>query len=219
MKSPNAHDSRETWLREATVELRPYYASVGYPLPENIRFAIAFPSTGRNGNRLGECWHFSTSADGTFEIIIRADQSDPLEVLGVLAHELVHAVLPADAGHGKLFRHAAIRIGLEGPMRHAMPNTMLREKLTTITARLGPLPHAKLNIALGRTGQPADRARKQGTRLLRVECPAPGCDYNLRGVKRWVVDVQPPPCPFGHGKLIVILPTGDGADATPSDGP
>ena len=49
MKAPtnNHHANRETWLDAATSELRPFFAKVGYPLPDNIRIAIAFTSTGR----------------------------------------------------------------------------------------------------------------------------------------------------------------------------
>src|SRR5208337_5255091 len=121
----NRHDSRESWLRSATVALRPYFETCGFSVPENIRFAIAFPSTGRRGARVGECWHSSTSDDGSFEIIVRADIADPVEVLGVLVHELCHVVLPPDAGHGKLYREVAQKIGLEGKLRHAMPNELL----------------------------------------------------------------------------------------------
>src|SRR6202167_2672522 len=128
----NTHDSRESWLRSATAALRPYSESCGFPVPENIRFAIAFPSTGRRGARIGECWHSSTSDDPNFEIIIRADIADPVEVLGVLVHELIHAVLPADAGHGKLYKEAAIKIGLEVMMRQALPNRLLRPRLVEV---------------------------------------------------------------------------------------
>ncbi len=57
---------------------------------------------------------------------------DPAEVLGILVHELVHAALPPDAKHGKAFRDAALRIGLEGPMRHALPGAVLKERLTQL---------------------------------------------------------------------------------------
>jgi len=112
MKS-NYYDSRESWLRAATNELRPYFVDCGYPLPDKIRFAIGFPSTGRKGNRVGECWHSSTSADEHFEIFIRADFAEPGKVLGVLVHELVHVVVPIEAKHGKLYRAAALKIGLK----------------------------------------------------------------------------------------------------------
>jgi hypothetical protein len=126
--------------------LRSYFTGCGYPLPDHIRFAIAFPSTGRKGNRVGECWHSSTSSDDHYEIIIRADLSEPVEVLGVLVHELVHAVVPVEAKHGKLYRAAAIKIGLEGKMIHALPGILLRNRLAELAVNLGPLPHARLNI-------------------------------------------------------------------------
>src|SRR5947209_6763891 len=80
MKGSNLFDTREAWLRAGANELRSHFRSCGYELAENIRYAIAFPSTGRKGKRVGECWHSSTSADSCYEIFIRADLSDPEEV-------------------------------------------------------------------------------------------------------------------------------------------
>ena len=201
----NTHNSRESWLRSATVELRPYFESCGYPVPENIRFAIAFPSTGRRGARIGECWHSSTSEDANFEIIIRADIADPVEVLGVLVHELVHVVLPVDAGHGKLYRDAAIKIGLEGKMRHALPNQLLRPRLVEVAESLGMLPHARLNIDRGRDNRPADQPKKQKARLLKAECGGEGCGYTVRITAKWVDDIGAPLCPR-HGAMGVDRP-------------
>jgi hypothetical protein len=53
MDKSNSHDTREAWLRAATNELRPYFASCGMDLSEKLRFAIAFTSTGRKGTRRG----------------------------------------------------------------------------------------------------------------------------------------------------------------------
>ena len=212
MKAPaakkNTHDSRESWLRSATAELRPYFDSYGYKIPENIRYAIAFPSTGRAGARIGECWHSSTSDDGNFEIIIRADIADPVEVLGVLTHELIHAVLPADAGHGKLYKDTAIKIGLEGKMRHAMPNQLLRARLAELAESLGALPHAKLNIDRGRDNRPADKPKKQRARLLKAECTGEGCGYTVRITAKWVDELGAPLCPK-HGVMTVDRGGGD----------
>lgn len=185
MKPTNYHDTRESWLRAATNELRPYFENSWYPLPQKIRFAIGFPSTGRRGRRIGECWHSSTSADEHFdqhfEIFIRADIADPGEVLGVLVHELVHAVVPIHAKHGKLYRAAAVKIGLDGPMIHASPGILLRKRLDEIAAILGPLPHARLNIDPGADNRgPADRSRKQTTRMLKAECCKNECGYIVR---------------------------------------
>jgi hypothetical protein len=204
--SSNYHDTRESWLRAATNELRSHFNGNGYPLPDKIRFAIGFPSTGRKGNRVGECWHSSTSVDEHFEIFIRADLAEPEEVLGVLVHELVHAVVPVEAKHGKLYRAAAIKIGLEGKMVHALPGILLRNRLAELALTLGPLPHARLNIERGADNRgPADREKKQRNRHLKAECEAEGCGFIVRVAASQVKTVGPPHCPK-HGAMTVDLP-------------
>lgn len=208
-QTTNKHQTREGWLRAATDLLRQYFSESGFEIPEKMRFSIGFPSTGRQGKRLGELWHGSTSNDETYELFIRADVDTPSEVLGILVHELLHAVLPIDAGHGKLYKDGAAKIGLTGPMRHAMPNALLTGKLETIAADLGPLPHARLNIERGRDNRgPADRPKKQKGRLLKATCPDESCGYNVRVVAKWVADIGPPHCPK-HGAMTM--------DATPDD--
>lgn len=205
----NRHDTREGWLRAATDALRPYFAENGYPLPEKIRHSIGFPSTGKHGKRRGELWHSVTSADETYELFIRADMDDPAEVLGVLVHELVHSVLPLDAGHGKLYKEAAAKLGLTGPMRHAMPNPLLADKLKAIADDLGPLPHAMLYLERGRDGSALVAGpKKQKARLLKAECTGDGCGFNVRIVAKWVAEVGPPHCPK-HGEMRLDSPPAD----------
>ena len=211
MKGSNAFDTREAWLRAAANELRPHFRSCGYELAENIRFAIAFPSTGRKGKRVGECWHSSASADSSYEIFIRADLSEPEDILGVLIKELVHTLLPTDAGHGKLFRTAAARLGLEGPMRQATPGPLLKQLLKTIAGGLGPLPHARLNLeqqpmtTRGTVAVAVDAPKKQGTRYRKAECTDPNCGFTVRVTASHVKTIGPPHCPR-HGAMTVDLP-------------
>ena len=49
--------TRDLWLAHATDALRPLFQDHGLPLSADIRFAIAFTSTGRKGKRVGETWH------------------------------------------------------------------------------------------------------------------------------------------------------------------
>jgi hypothetical protein len=209
VKAPvNHHDFREGWLRAAASELRPYFASVGYPLPDNIRFAIAFTSTGRKSKRVGECWHSAASDDGAYEIFLRADLAEPVEVLGVLVKELIHTTIPPDAGHGKLFKAAALKIGLQGPMRKTEPSVLLQNRLTELAATLGPLPHASLHIdqtPLTAVSVALDRPKKQRGRMIKAECAGEGCGYTLRVAAKWVRDIGPPLCPR-HGAMSVDLP-------------
>lgn len=201
-RTTNDHTSRESYLRAATNELRPYFAKLGLHLPEKIRFAVAFTSHGKKGKVAGECWHAGASDDGHH--VIRADFADREEVLGILVHELVHAGLPPDAKQGKAFREAALRIGLEGPMRHAMPGAVLKERLNELAASLGPFPHARLNFdRVTLAGEvAADRPKKQGTRMLKAECLGAGCGYTVRVAARWIKDCGPPHCPK-HGAMRV----------------
>ncbi len=198
----NDHNSREAWLRAATNELRPYFAKSGLVIPEAIRFSIAFTSQGRKAKVAGEVWPASATDDDHCELIVRADFADPLDVLGILVHQLTHAALPPEAKHGKLFRDAALRLGLEGQMRNALPGAALRERLDELAAALGPLPHARLNFdRVTLSGiDVADRPRKQTTRMLKAECLAPGCGYTVRVAARWIADMGAPHCPR-HGAM------------------
>jgi len=177
-RKANTHTTREGWLQDATKALCPYFESLGYKLPENIRHAIAFTSGGKRGME-GECWHPESSADGHYEIFIRPDNDAPLDVLGILVHELIHTLLPLDAKHGKPFRDVALRIGLEGKMTHTKPTAPLLERLTVMADALGPLPHGALNFAGG-----ADRPRKSGAKYLKAECGA-SCGYTIRLIAKW----------------------------------
>jgi hypothetical protein len=214
MKGSNLFDTREAWLRAGASELRAHFKSCGYELAENIRYAIAFPSTGRKGKRVGECWHSSTSADSCYEIFIRADLSEPEEVLAVLTKELVHTLLPLDAGHGKSFKAAATRIGLEGPMREATPGPLLKERLMGIAGGLGPLPHARLNIeqlpmtTRGTVAVAIDRPKKQATRYRKAQCTDKDCGFTVRVTVSHVKNIGPPHCPV-HGAMTVDMPADD----------
>lgn len=209
MKTTNRFDARESWLRAATGLLHPHFQACGYAIPEKMRFAIAFPSTGRKGKRVGELWHPATSKDGSCELIIRADLDQPADVLAVLVHQLIHAVLPPDAGHGPLFKEAAQKIGLSGKMRDAAPSPLLLPLLTDFAAQLGPLPHAALMLERGPNDKgPIDRPKKQSTRLLKAACADMACGYTVRITGKWVIEVGPPHCPK-HGAMAVDLPDDD----------
>jgi hypothetical protein len=210
MKGGNMHTTRESWLRSATAELRPLFEKLGYQIPEKIRFAIAFTSGGKRTQVAGECWHPASSEDQHYEIIIRADQADPIDVLGVLAHELVHSVLPPAVKHGKEFRLLATKVGLEGKMRYAKPGPILKERLNAIAGNLGPLPHAKLNFVSG-----SDVPKKQKARMLKAEC-GKACGYTIRLTAKWAREGLPV-CPLDarHGRLACDVPEDDEDESAP----
>jgi hypothetical protein len=201
MKNQNTYTTREGWLLAATNELRPHFASHGFTLPENIRLALAFTSTGKRGRMAGECWHANASDDRHFEIYIRPDIADPVEVLGVLVHELCHTLLEPTVKHGKSFRDIALKIGLQGKMRQTIPTQMLMERLQIIAANLGTLPHAKLNFT-----NASEATKKQTKKWMKAECSA-ACGYSFRITSKWA-KIGLPVCPVhpDHGVLVCDAP-------------
>lgn len=226
LRADNIHVFREPWLHGAVTALRPIYRAVEFDnaelsltIPEKIRCAFGITSSGVKSKRKSECWPADASADGYIEIFISPDIAEPLEVLGHLTHALVHACLPNDAGHGPKFKDAAIRLGLVGKLREAMPGKKLNEALAQIAESLGPLPHASLSIQTATVldrpkhedditsqtrPQPADKPKKQKARLIACRCQQENCMV-IRMASKWLENPGPPTCPQ-HGPLIADAP-------------
>ncbi len=60
--------------------------------------------------------------------------------MDVLAHELVHATVGTDAGHGKAFKHCALKIGLQGPMRATTATSQFVTWAEALFKRIGLYP-------------------------------------------------------------------------------
>jgi hypothetical protein len=120
--------------------------------------------------------------------------------MGVLAHELVHATVGNDAGHRKPFRQCALKIGLCGQMRATLETPEFVAWAQEQFQRIGTYPAGFL------TDSP-----KQGTRLLKCECPA--CGYIARVSQKWLQTSGPPICPTDNitmtSKSRIPAPTSD----------
>ena len=205
----NEHDERALWLRAAADALREDFEASGLPLPANIRFG--FSTKGKGTQRTGECWHSPASADGAYEVFIRADQGDALDVLGILVRELVHAALPVEDSHGKKFKAAAAKIGLVGKMRAAVPGRLLEGRLHRLLEDLGPLPHAALDITWSAFAKP----KRQTGRMLKATCAGGNdesgdfkeCGYTVRLASKWAKEYGVH-CPK-HGAIPVEFPSDD----------
>ena len=215
----NQIPNRETWLNDVAGRLRPAFAQLGAPLPERLRIAIGFPSTGRRAKATGECWDSAASADATFEILVRPDLAEAdgalaLSVAVALTRELVHAAVGIQAGRGPAYRIVARGIGLTGPMRATNAGPAFLALLAPILDAAGPLPHARLQASRADatsaaqedrdgTGAPlTTAARKQASRHVRCACPA--CGYVARTARKWIDQSGPPHCPQ-HGPMLAEI--------------
>jgi len=171
-------NERESWLSAAAIMLQHEVfpaAGIDPAAWESYRYRVAcgFP-IGFRGSRtgkvtLGQAFDPSISADGTFEVFINPILDNPVDVIAVLAHELIHVEAGIACGHRGRFASVARAIGLTGPMTATVPGDELRGKLQRIVAELGVYPHAKVN---------PNARRKQGTRLLKLQCGS--CNWTAR---------------------------------------
>lgn len=163
------HNERESWLVSASLLIQSeVFEGKGVPVLESKhRISCGFPIgyRGSRGNRkgvvLGQAFDPSISADGTYEVFINPILDQPLDVLGVLVHELIHVHAGIKCGHRGEFARVARLVGLEGALTATVPGEALKGQLEAIAGLLGPYPHAAVD--------PHAR-KKQGTRLLKLEC-------------------------------------------------
>lgn len=191
-KAPAARTfaTREEWLVAAVDALRPLFAEIEQTIPA-VRVSVGWPGgRGKKNAVIGQCWATSQSADKVAQVFISPVLSDGARVVDVLAHEIVHAIDDCQNGHRAPFARIAKALGLEGKMTATVAGPALAEKLRAIVADLGPYPHA----ALAAGAQGADGPKKQGTRMLKVECEQ-GSGYIVRMTRKWLEEFGSPSCP------------------------
>lgn len=194
--SPSA--ARQKWLETSVRDLRKLFARNGYTVPANVRVSIGHPR-GRKGRKaMGQCWDARASADKHFEIFIAPSHGkggyDETELLNTVAHELAHATVGLKAGHGPAFAKCVQAIGLMLPARSTPSGPAFKLWAADFVRRVGSYPAGKL-ADIGETTGP----RKQGTRLLKCECPE--CGYIARVTAKWIEAAGAPICPIDEVPL------------------
>lgn len=189
----NARRTREDWMNDVAERMRPLFAAAGKELPPRFRVTMSLT---KRSKAIGVCFDKSASKDGTYEILIRLDQEEPLEVAAILAHELVHAAVGIDAGHGPRFGSVARALGLEGKLTATVAGERFKRDVAPILAAVGPFPHARLDF----DGGPRSGPKKQGTRMIKLTCDE--CGYTARTTRKWLDDKGPAHCPE-HGAMSV----------------
>lgn len=187
--------NRETWLENAVEEVSVLLAEVGVIVPQ-VRVAAGWPSRGGTSLKkrvLGECWKPEVAEDGISQIFLNPMMVNPVDILGVLIHEVIHAWDRGQNGHKGPFVQAAKDVGLTGPWTATGVSEELHPKLVKIAEFLGDYPHSRLT--------PSVERKVQTTRMLKVQCP--NCDYTVRTTAKWL-EVGLPSCPEGDEMEIEV---------------
>lgn len=200
MKLKTSKLNRETYLQEATKILRKsLFSPKGYTVPK-VKLSVSWASRGNSSRKtksgvsvLGQCYPTQLSDDGLNHVIITpaldgSTLEGSLRILGVLVHELVHAVDNCESGHGQAFKQCATAVGLTGQMRSTGESEWLQNLMTEkILKKLGLFPHQTL-----KTG-----GRKQSTRNIKVSCDC--CDFSFRASRKNLNMINNFDCPTGCG--------------------
>lgn len=186
--------TREAWLDSAVELLIPLLGQAGAQNLSKriIKVSVGFPARTIR-KTIGQCWATKASEDGkTSHLFISPLLDDAVKVLGVLAHELIHCDDDCESQHAGHFRKVATAFGLTGKMTATEVGEDLEPVLKDMLTELGDYPHVKLN--LGAMG-----IKKQGTRMLKVECTEAECEcggYTVRTTQKWI-EIGMPKCPAG----------------------
>lgn len=135
--------NRESWLEAAVVEIKDQlFDPRGYSLPPITRVSVGLCP----GKAIGVCADPDCAEDGSTHIFIDPRLVKPIEVLGTLLHEMVHASVGVECKHRGKFVEVIRELGLEGKptATFVAPDTELFQTLTGISLKLGPYPHATL---------------------------------------------------------------------------
>lgn len=205
-------ENREDWLQRATLELRDLFDRAEWPLPAKLHLSVGFPSKGalgRKKRRIGECWPVSVSADNVHHIFISPLLGDPIEVLAVLVHELLHAAVGTEHAHKGKFITGMKAVGLVGKPTATEAGEALRTQLVDIIETLGPYPHAALDPK-------TLEGKKQTTRMFKAVCPSGdsvnGKVYTVRLTRLHIDAFGAPTCPRCEKPMTV-----EGYEGTPED--
>src|SRR5262249_4885040 len=95
--------------------IRPWFEAIDLTLPTAIRVSIGFPAR-RASTAIGECHAPSFSADGSTQIFISPIIGDGTRAADILVHELCHAAVGPEHGHGWQFARAGRGVALGGPL-------------------------------------------------------------------------------------------------------
>jgi len=211
VNKPKIH-SREEWLFEMAQVVnkdlfkQPLLNKLGIKKKFNIKdlqFSMAFPPNKRingqvvNGklyrakktsNIIGQCWAGYSISDKEkmkTQILITPDLTDTTKIVGVLIHELIHYLTPAEGHRGK-FKTLALAVGLEGKMTATTESKELVKKIDKMVKKVGKIPHTKW--------LPVKR-RVQTTRMLKLNCQAVDHDYIVRTSRKNIVEYGSAVCP------------------------
>lgn len=140
------HKTREEWLRAGVEAMKPLLEETGVKMPKKYHVTVSW-NKGSGDKGIGQCFDASCSNDGAPHMSVSPCQADPLRVLDILLHEMIHAACGTACGHKGEFKRVALALGFEGKMTatYVTDKSPLLPKLKAVAKTLGDYPHSAIN--------------------------------------------------------------------------
>lgn len=190
------YKTREQWL-VAAIDLitKKIFKPNNFEVPA-VRVSVGWPGgRGKKAGVQGQCFATGTTTDKTAQIFVSPAEASVPTVLAIVTHELVHAVDDCKSAHKSGFIKIAKEIGFL-PKWTSSDNRSdaLTEKLATIAEKLGPYPHAAIELT--------ERPTVQKTYMLKVMCVEDD-EFFVRMTQTKLDDFGAPLCPC-HKKTMEV---------------
>ena len=185
MENTKNEMNRETWLNLMIDKAVPMFDKSGFKISEirtKLKPSCSMMVGQRKSSKLGAIGqHLPTNwnAKKNHELLISPTLEDGIQVVGVLIHEMCHAIQSHlyhdEKGrltvkpHGKEFRKIAHSVLLTGKMTATTESPELKIIIENWINEIGKYPHSEINLK-GR--------KKQTTRNHKVECQS--CEWSFR---------------------------------------
>jgi len=177
------HETRESWMQAAINVFRETFEIIDATLPEKIHVSVGLPDRkyGKGSEAIGQCWPKSRSEDGINHVFICPTISDPVQVLNILVHELIHVSDDCKSGHRGHFARCKSDLGLGGKCTSTTPGE-LQGTFEAVAKALGAFPHGGLIVG---------RKKKPPTTIKAI-CHS--CGWHCRISHKWAM-LGLPNCP------------------------
>jgi hypothetical protein len=178
--------NREEWLKAAGDLIVTEFA---LHLPRPWRVSTGSPA--RQGKSLGHCYASKAVQDQANEIWVNASITDPLQIVGVLLHELLHAEDDCQSGHAGAFQRRATSVGFVPPLKVYQPSDELKARLESLLDCLPPCPIVRVQPSTPKKG-----------RMIKLQCDQVTCGwlcYTAQSrIDQLPEDARCPCCEVGH---------------------
>lgn len=184
--------TREEWLLRGVELLKEHFFNKPPKvLPKKLAVSCGIPKG--SSRAIGQCWDPSVASDGTTHIFICPSQDDPITVLGILLHELIHACVGIEEGHSGQFATMARSVGLKGKLTATFvgKDSKLHTVLSEISIKIGEYPHK----AMVKSHKVKKKKNNKTTVLLQSSVQP---EYKLRIKLSILEEHGAPTCPFGE---------------------